>query len=153
MKDLRNWLALIRTPGLDWSTLEAMLAALRSSDAIFSAAPRELAPFDLRPHTRKALLAPDWARVDADQVWMQSCECRLLPATDPGFPSMLLRNADAPIALFVRGDASLLRQPQLANVGSRNPTPSLKMGNVGGCRSSRNLMPPVATDRIGRPAT
>lgn len=123
MKDLRFWLALVRTPGLHWHALEAMLASLQSAEGIFSAARRDLAPFDLSPTTRDALLAPDWERVDRDLAWMQASGCELLPANAPDFPAMLARIPDPPIALFVRGNRGLLGRLQLAVVGSRNPTP------------------------------
>ncbi|RMA82145.1 DNA-processing protein DprA [Umboniibacter marinipuniceus] len=38
---------------------------------------------------------------------------------EPGYPAQLTRLSDAPVALFVRGNAEALNQPQLAVVGSR----------------------------------
>ena len=38
------------------------------------------------------------------------------------FPPLLRQIADPPVALFTRGDAALLASPQLAMVGSRNPS-------------------------------
>lgn len=46
----------------------------------------------------------------------------MLPCTDPAYPSLLKQISDPPIALFLRGNASLLGNPQLAIVGSRNPS-------------------------------
>jgi len=123
MKDLRFWLALVRTPGLRWQTLEAMLVAFRSTEAIFAAAPRDLRPFDLSEETRAALKSPDWHRIDKDLEWMQSTGSALVPANSGDFPAMLARIPDPPLALFVRGDRKLLDRLQLAIVGSRNPTP------------------------------
>lgn len=122
MKDLGHWLALVRTPGLGWASLEALLAEFGSPEALFSLKPRALSPFDLKPHTVDALLAPDQARVDADLEWLQSRNARLIPANDAAYPDMLRRIPGPPIALFARGDVSLLHEPQLAVVGSRNPT-------------------------------
>ncbi|HEX7029317.1 MAG TPA: DNA-processing protein DprA [Gammaproteobacteria bacterium] len=122
MKDLRHWLALVRTPGLGWASLEALLAEFGSPEALFSLESRQLAPFDLHPRTRESLLAPDWERADADAEWMAASSACLLPANASGYPDLLLRIPDPPIALFARGDISLLQSPQLAIVGSRNPT-------------------------------
>lgn len=121
-KDLRHWLALVRTPGLGWANLEALLAEFGSPEALFSLKPRQLAPFELKPQTREALLAPDWAPVDTDLEWMQSRDALLLPANSPDYPDLLLRIPNPPIALFARGNIALLKQPQIAVVGSRNPT-------------------------------
>lgn len=124
MKDLRHWLALVRMPGLGWANLEALLAEFGSPEALFSLKPRQLAPFDLKESVRAALLDPDWERVDSDLEWMQSRNAELVPATSTDFPELLRRIPDAPVALFTRGNVALLRQPQLAIVGSRNPTAS-----------------------------
>jgi DNA processing protein len=53
---------------------------------------------------------------------MQKSGTRLLPLSDPLYPPLLRQIPDPPFALFVRGDATLLSEPQLAMVGSRNPS-------------------------------
>lgn len=65
---------------------------------------------------------PDWQLIEKDQRWLETSGTRLLPGTDPAFPALLRQIPDPPIALFLRGDASLLGAPQLAIVGSRNPS-------------------------------
>ena len=122
MKDLRHWLALVRTPGLGWASLEALLAEFGSPEALFSLKPRDLTPFDLSPRVREALQEPDWDKADADLEWLHSRNAQLIAATSPLYPEMLRRIPDPPIALFVRGDVRLLAKPQIAVVGSRNPT-------------------------------
>lgn len=122
MKDLRHWLALVRIPGLGWANLEALLAEFGSPEALFSLKPRQLAPFDLSTRVREGLLQPDWAAVDADIEWMKSRDVRLVVATAPEFPELLRGIPDSPIALFARGNIALLSMPQVAIVGSRNPT-------------------------------
>lgn len=124
MKELRHWLALVRTPGLGWPDLDAMLAEFGSPEALFSLAPRHLAPFELSPRTREALLKPDWSRIDADQAWLESVNGALIPANSSRYPDLLRRIPDPPLALFARGNTNLLQQFQLAVVGSRNPTGS-----------------------------
>ena len=47
----------------------------------------------------------------------------LLPFTDPRYPKLLRSLPDCPIALYVAGSIDALGDPQLAVVGSRNPTP------------------------------
>jgi DNA processing protein len=47
----------------------------------------------------------------------------LLGFWHPEFPALLRGTRDCPLALYVDGDLAALRQPQLAVVGSRNPTP------------------------------
>jgi DNA processing protein len=86
---------------------------------------RDLRAFEklgLTTATAAWLAAPDDARIDADLRWLESSGTALLPATSPHYPALLRESPDAPAALFVRGDIRVLSEPQLAMVGSRNPT-------------------------------
>jgi DNA processing protein len=68
------------------------------------------------------LRRPDLKAAEQDLAWLEASRARLIPLTDPAFPPPLRELADAPVALYVRGDAALLASPQLAMVGSRNPS-------------------------------
>ncbi len=48
----------------------------------------------------------------------------LVPFTDPRYPALLRELASCPIALYVAGNVGVLSDPQLAIVGSRNPSPA-----------------------------
>lgn len=122
MQDLRHWLALLRAPGLDGSRLAALLDTVGTPQDAFTAAARQLASLSLTPNTRRWLAKPDWARVDADLAWLESSGSRLLIHGQPGYPSLLAELPDAPAVLYVQGDPVCLTQPQLAMVGSRNPS-------------------------------
>ena len=71
----------------------------------------------------------DWlqARHDdeiaADLRWLEHEGRYFVPWGSEDYPILLAQLADAPVALFVRGDPTLLSLPQIAIVGSRNPTP------------------------------
>jgi len=123
----RDWLALVRTPGLGPATLATAIERLGGC------APPELLR---QPYARlrsagiaeasaRALTAPDWDQIDRDQAWLdQSPDRHLIPLSAPQFPARLSEIADPPLALFAVGDLDLLHKPQLAMVGSRNPTAS-----------------------------
>jgi DNA processing protein len=96
--------------------MEPELAALEWRD------PRGLARLGLTTRTAAWLAAPDAALVDSDLRWLESSGTGLLPATCSSYPPLLLESPDAPAVLFVRGDIRILSEPQLAMVGSRNPT-------------------------------
>ncbi|HEX2668228.1 MAG TPA: DNA-processing protein DprA [Gammaproteobacteria bacterium] len=66
--------------------------------------------------------APDRAAAEQDLNWIQRSGARLLTVTDPTYPPLLKQIPDPPFALFLRGDVALLSAPQLAMVGSRNPS-------------------------------
>jgi DNA processing protein len=76
----------------------------------------------LTTSARDWLHSPDLACVAADESWLDATGTVLLPATSPDYPPLLARLPDAPAVLYVRGDVSVLAEPQLAMVGSRNPT-------------------------------
>jgi DNA processing protein len=112
---------LARTPGLDRSQLAALLQAADGEPARALAAP-VVRRAQLGPATRAALLAPDTAATDADLAWLTPAGVRILLVTDGDYPPLLRQLPDAPAALYLRGSAALLAEPQLAMVGSRNPT-------------------------------
>ena len=62
------------------------------------------------------------AAAEQDLAWMQRAGAGLIAISDADFPPLLKQIPDPPVALFVRGDAGLLASPQLAMVGSRNPS-------------------------------
>lgn len=67
-------------------------------------------------------IAHDDARIAEDERWLETAGVSLLPATSPRYPPLLARLPDAPGVLFVRGNVDVLSDPQIAMVGSRNPT-------------------------------
>lgn len=54
--------------------------------------------------------------------WLDHPAHHFIPFGSPRYPSLLAQLSDAPAALLVRGDPDALSLPQLAIVGSRNPT-------------------------------
>ena len=55
-------------------------------------------------------------------AWLERSGAGLVTILDEVFPPLLKQIPDPPVALFVRGDTALLASPQLAMVGSRNPS-------------------------------
>lgn len=54
--------------------------------------------------------------------WLQQQSNSIITFDDPCYPSQLKEIPDPPPVLFVRGNAELLSRPQIAIVGSRNPS-------------------------------
>ncbi|HSN17507.1 MAG TPA: DNA-processing protein DprA [Gammaproteobacteria bacterium] len=115
-----DWLTLIRAPRLGNAGALRLLQHCGGAAGCFTSdIPTSL---DLHPETRAFLRAPDRSAAEQDLDWMQKTGARLLAVTEPAYPQLLKQIPDPPFALFVRGDASLLAEPQLAMVGSRNPS-------------------------------
>jgi DNA processing protein len=62
------------------------------------------------------------AGIAADLRWLEGAGRTLLTLDSPDYPELLARIASPPPALFVEGAVGALALPQLAIVGSRNPT-------------------------------
>jgi DNA processing protein len=122
-------LALGRAPGLTAQQLRGALAALHSAQAsssglqaLFGQCRSSLESLGLTTAASAALQAPDAARIAADRRWVESEQVSLIDATDTRYPPLLAQAAGSPALLYVKGDAACLNRPQLAMVGSRNPT-------------------------------
>ncbi len=109
-----------RTPSLTAEHLRSLIAETGSLELAAAHAPTLITPL---PASAKAFLAaPDHAAVEADLRWSETSGAQLIPCTSPAYPSLLARTVGAPPVLYVLGDVEALSMPQLAIVGSRNPT-------------------------------
>ena len=118
----RRLCRIARAPG--FGAAELALLAAESPDLALLDRPQRatLARLGLAAGTANWFLAPDEARVDSDLRWLENAGVALLAATAANYPEMLRRAPDAPAVLYVRGNVAALAEPQLAMVGSRNPT-------------------------------
>jgi len=77
----------------------------------------------LRPDALSSLQDPPWHAVDADLEWQQQDDNHIITLSDDAYPSLLRGIDTAPPVLYVHGILACLAMPQLAMVGSRNPSP------------------------------
>ena len=127
------WLAFLRLPGIGSRGRHALLAHYQHPEAVFSAGRSEiervLNAADIASRTDRADLhqalaaGVEMAARESDRAWLKQPQCHLLTWADPDYPPLLRELPDPPVALYVQGSRALLSQPQLAVVGSRNPTP------------------------------
>ncbi len=115
--ELRSWLALIRLPGVGSATLNPLLRGGLSPERLLAQPPPQLSE-----RMRTSMRNPPWKLVDEDLRWLESPAAHFLPCTSPGYPEPLTRLPDAPLGLFVLGQPQSLHSPQIAMVGSRNPS-------------------------------
>ncbi len=121
---LRHWLALLRTPHVGPATFYSLLQQFSEPEPVFKLSRSALEKLGLRPDTVDYLQKPDWERVDADLSWLDQPGAQILLLHEKGYPSLLKAIPDPPPLLFVLGDETILKQKQLAMVGSRHPTPA-----------------------------
>jgi DNA processing protein len=111
-----------RTPGLDADRLRAVAGCSADLELLERPDRALLASLGLTTSGVAWLAAPDEARIDADLRWLEASGTALLASTEAAYPELLRCSPDAPAVLFVRGNPASLLEPQLAMVGTRNPT-------------------------------
>ncbi len=117
----KYWLALLRIPGVGCKTYLNILEYC-TPEQIFSEKHSALSALGLRDNSIEAILNPDWNIIDQDLHWLEKSGNHALLFSDPGYPKQLKEIPDPPPIIFVRGAIEILSHPQIAIVGSRNPS-------------------------------
>jgi DNA processing protein len=91
-------------------------------DGLVAASPAALRQARLPDEAVDALLNPDQELLARDLEWLSEPGHHLLTPESGQFPPLLGSIPSPPAALFVCGDPDLLWHPQVAVIGSRNPT-------------------------------
>lgn len=121
---LSDWLTVYHAPGVGAVMFRRLLERYGNPAAILAAPAGTLAGLGLTGDTIDALRRADPRTIEPDLEWADRPGNRIITCHDPLWPALLEELPDAPALLYVHGDAGLLGEPQLAIVGSRNPTPS-----------------------------
>ncbi|NOQ90172.1 MAG: DNA-protecting protein DprA [Gammaproteobacteria bacterium] len=123
---LENWLTLLHIPGVGPTTFISLLNEFSSVEAALNASRKQLASLAIKTDIVDALIAQHDTEissgVSADLEWCEQDDHHIITLFDEHYPEQLKELADAPPVLYVRGDPDFLLQPQLAMVGTRNPT-------------------------------
>ena len=120
---LAEWLLLHHAPGVGPVRFHKLLERFSSPAGVMAAGPSAWRECGLGGDTIDWLRAPDRSGVETDLAWAEDPHSHILTWADPGYPSLLREIAAPPPLLYVRGDPAVLGRPQLAMVGSRNPSP------------------------------
>ena len=112
-------------PGLGPRRFASLLDRFSSAREAFAAGPSgwKEPGLGLSPQAIAFLQSPPWSQVEAELEWAQSPANHILTGQHPHYPRLLRELSGAPPVLYVRGMTECLGLPQLAVVGSRNPTP------------------------------
>ena len=122
MDDLREWLALASVPGMDLHRYQRICQSMPLHQ-FFTYSASELQQLGLTEYQSQLLVSPNHRLIDAAIHWLQQSPHRhFVRCIDDAYPVLLRQIKQPPFALFVEGDLALLAQPQLAIVGSRQPT-------------------------------
>ena len=119
------WLTLARLPGAGPRTQRTLIEHFGSVENIFSASRGQLEKILAGKHeTVSAILdGPGVQTFESEFDWLGQPAHHLLVWSDADYPPLLREIADPPLLLYVIGRREALASPQLAIVGSRNPSP------------------------------
>lgn len=122
MNEQQAHIALSLSNGFGPHSYAELLPLLGSARAIVGAGRSTLREAGLSTSLIDGLKAVDEEAIAAVLRWAEADDRHLLTPGDSAYPALLHDLPDAPFLLYVRGDPIALQTPQIAIIGSRNPT-------------------------------
>lgn len=116
------YLAFNQINGIGATTLNKLITQFGSVEQIFQASPSALQTTNLKPNQIDAIKQFNWKLIEPSLRWLELDHHHILTWEDDHYPTRLKTITQPPPILFVVGDVTQLSQPQLAIVGSRQPT-------------------------------
>ena len=142
LTDIESWLKLYRINGIGPSSFHKLLLAFNGDpSAALAASEAQWRQAGLNNRQIKPLSERN-TDPSSDLRWLEGEDHHLVLFGDPAYPALLTEIPNPPPLLFVRGDRSILTHPQLAIVGSRNPT-------RGGLENARAFASHLARSGLG----
>ncbi len=123
-EELEPWLLVAQTPGIGSRYFLRLLSHFRTPERILAARREELLALGIPRPSVDHLLTPERNRLQSTWTWYEQPGHGILTLADAEYPAQLLQIDDPPPLLYWVGRPECLEQPQLAIVGSRNPTPT-----------------------------
>ncbi len=119
-----GWLGLALTPGMGPTRVSRAVERLGGADRVFGASLTELEGAGMPAAAAQFCYAGKaWEAAEEEMKRVGDTGGALLTRGEEDYPERLLEIYDPPPVLWVRGDARLLSRPQIAVVGTRQPTP------------------------------
>ena len=122
-EEVRCLLALLETTNLTFGFGSKLFEVFPNISDLLAASPSDLIKLGFPAKEVRKLSNPNWHLVERDLSWAQKAGNHIITIKDPDYPPLLKEIPNPPLLLFVSGDLQLLKSPQIAIVGSRNPTP------------------------------
>lgn len=122
--EVKYWVALLRAPGIGPTMARKLVDYFGGCEAIFQVDRQRLQALGCKAPAIDWFREPDWALCEPDLQWLAQPDNHFVTCQEAAWPERLHNVPDAPVALYAMGDVDLLKLPQLAIVGSRNPTES-----------------------------
>ncbi len=125
-EELESWISLWRVSGVGAKYFQTLLSHFDDPAAVFNATSSSLKQAGISQSLADTILdnkESDSAKPDLE--WLNVANNHYIITIDcPEYPNLLKQTDSPPPLLYVHGDLSIINDPQLAIVGSRNPTQS-----------------------------
>lgn len=115
-------LALLNTTNLTFSFGPKLFDIVPNVADLFAMPTSDLIKLGLPSKEVNKLKNTNWYDVEHDLRWAEKTDNHIITIEDLDYPQLLKEIPTPPLLLFVSGNLSLLKLPQIAIVGSRNPT-------------------------------
>ncbi|PIZ04582.1 MAG: DNA-protecting protein DprA [Gammaproteobacteria bacterium CG_4_10_14_0_8_um_filter_38_16] len=110
-------------PGLGNHRIKKLLTAFHSINNIFSASKKQLQSHQLTDEQIHFIKNPPQHAIQLLEKWLENSNTHhFISFLDARYPTLLKEIAVAPLVLYAQGDITTLNHPQIALVGSRNPS-------------------------------
>jgi len=128
-EELKAWITLWRVPGVGSKTYQKLLASFADPSGVFEASQSSLLSAGISQKLAEKIKAHNdlstTNTADTDIEWLLSANNHtILTLHCNDYPALLKRIDNPPPILFIKGNSNILNDPQLAIIGSRNPTRS-----------------------------
>jgi DNA processing protein len=119
-----EWIAISLTPGLGPTKARKLVEHFGGAEAVFHASLTELESTGIQAVSAQSIATGKSAELAREEIARAAAAgVRVLSLEDPCYPPRLKEIYDPPLVLYVRGNPEVLKQPGIAMVGTRHPTP------------------------------
>ncbi len=122
MTDIVDWLKLWRVPEIGAARFRKLLLQFGQPAQALAASDRQWRELGMPEAAIAQRHCIPTQHLEADYTWLMRPDCHVLRFTDADYPALLSELTVPPPLLFVRGNLAVLNQPQVAIVGTRNPS-------------------------------
>lgn len=123
-REREAWLLLSQASGIGSRYFQRLLERFGSAETALRASESDLAQLGLPRKAITALKNMGREHIADTLEWLSKPAHQILTLGEEAYPELLRQIDDPPPVLYLIGNPLLLHQPQLAIIGSRNPTPT-----------------------------
>jgi len=121
--DLKYWLALIRTPLIGTQRfLKLKNFFAQNVSEIFATKNKKFLEKWLPSEALDYIANPDWESVEQDLIWASQPNHHIITLYHSNYSTYLREIPDPPPVLYIKGNLTALNTPQIALIGTRNPS-------------------------------